>query len=383
MKHSDLRIILLISTASLLAGCSGAQPSHSVVRSPTAVASTGATVKPTHAAAIEKKPEVNVYAAAGSTQIASAATGIPERVYVPNNLAGTADVIDPSTYEVIDHFRVGRSPQHISPSWDLKYLYVNNTGGNTLTVIDPSTGKPTGIIPVADPYNLYFTVDGSKAIVVAERSRRLDFRDPHTWDLIKSVPIRWRGVDHLDFSADGSYLLASTEFSGEVVRVDVGAMAVTGELNVGGLPIDVKVAPDGSVFFVANQSRNGVSVIDPQRMREISFIPTGIGAHGLAVSRDAKRLYVSNRRDGSISVIDFATRRASATWKIGGSPDMIQLSPDGGELWVSNRYNASVSVVDTASGRLLHVIKVGAGPHGLTYFPQPGRFSLGHNGVYR
>jgi YVTN family beta-propeller protein len=304
-------------------------------------------------------------------------------VYVPNNVAGTVDVIDPATYKIIEHFPVGRSPQHISPSWDLKHLYVNNTSGNTLTVIDPRIERPVDVIPVADPYNLYFTPDGTKAIVVAERQRSLDFRDARTWNLIRSVPIPWRGVDHLDFSADGSYLLASTEFSGEVVRVDVLSMTVTGNVNVGGLPVDVKLAPDGSVFYVANQARNGVSVIDPQRMREIAFIPTGIGAHGLYVSRDAKRLYVSNRNEGSISVIDFATRRVAATWRVGGSPDMIQLSPDGRQMWVSNRYHASVSVIDSTTGRLLHVIRVGAGPHGLTYFPQPGRFSIGHNGVYR
>ena len=315
--------------------------------------------------------------------LASVVVGIPERVYVPNTLAGTVDVIDPASYKIIEHFRVGRSPQHISPSWDLKHLYVNNTSGNTLTVIDPRTSRVVEVIPVADPYNVYFTPDGTKAIVVAERQRSLDFRDPQTWALIRSVPIPWRGVDHLDFSADGSYLLTSAEFSGEVVRVDIPSMTVTGNVNVGGHPVDVKLAPDGSVFYVANQSRNGVSVIDPNRMSEIAFIPTGLGAHGLYVSRDAKRLYVSNRRDGTITVIDFAVRRVVATWRVGGSPDMIQLSPDGRQVWVSNRYHASVSVIDSTTGRLLHVIYVGAGPHGLTYFPQPGRFSVGHNGVYR
>jgi hypothetical protein len=28
-------------------------------------------------------------------------------------------------------------------------------------------------------------------------------------------------------------------------------------------------------------------------------------------------------------------------------------------------------------------IHTGIAPHGLTYFPQPGVISLGHNGVYR
>jgi YVTN family beta-propeller protein len=124
-------------------------------------------------------------------------------------------------------------------------------------------------------------------------------------------------------------------------------------------------------------------VVDPVAMKELAFLPTGSGAHGLFASRDAKSLYVSNRLAGSISVIDFATRQITATWKVGGSPDMIQLSPDGTQLWVSGRFSGAVYVVDTATGAVLKTIKVGREPHGLTYFPQPGRFSIGHNGVYR
>ena len=330
-----------------------------------------------------KATPLNVYSAADSTPLADAVRDVPERVYVPNVLANTVDVIDPATYRVVDHFKVDSYPEHVTPSWDLTQLYVDSTRGNTLTIVDPRTSKPIKTIAIDDPYNLYFTPDGTKAIVVAERRRELDFRDAHTWDLLKSVSVPWRGVDHLDFSADGSYLIASTEFSGELVRVDTKAMAVTGDLHVGGRPIDVKLAPDGSVFFAANQTRDGVSVVDAQHMREIAFIPTGRGAHGLCVSRDTKRLYVSNRGGGSVSVIDFATRRVVSTWAVGGSPDMMQLSVDGRQLWVSNRYGASVSVIDTQSGQLLHTIAVGAGPHGIAFFPQPGRFSLGHNGVYR
>jgi YVTN family beta-propeller protein len=234
-----------------------------------------------------------------------------------------------------------------------------------------------------DPYNLYFTPDGSKAIVVAEVLRRLDFRDPHSWQLIRSVNIPWPGVDHLDFSADGTYLLAGTEYSGVVVKVDTVNMEMTGAAIVGGLPIDVRVSPDGSVFYVANQGRHGVSVVDPVAMKEIQFLPTGQGAHGLQVSRDTRSLYVSNRLAGSISVIDFATRRVTATWNVGGSPDMLQLSPDGRQLWASGRFEGAVYVIDTVTGALLHKIRAGAGAHGLSYFPNTGRISTGHNGVYR
>ena len=67
----------------------------------------------------------------------------------------------------------------------------------------------------------------------------------------------------------------------------------------------------------------------------------------------------------------------------GGSPDMGGLSPDGKVLWLSGRYDSSVYAISTSSGRLLHKIRVGQGPHGLAVFPQPGRYSLGHTGVFR
>jgi YVTN family beta-propeller protein len=318
-----------------------------------------------------------------STHVAPELAGIPERVYVPNELGNSVDVIDPVSQKVVDHFRVGREPQHITPSWDMTRLYVNNTKSDSLTVIDPQTGKPVTTIPVTDPYNLYFTPDGTRAIVVAERYNRLDFRDPKTWALIKSVSIPWPGVDHMDFSADGGYLMASTEYSGFVVKVDVRTMTYAGQVRVGGLPIDVRLAPDGSVFYVANQGRDGVSIIDPQAMAEIGFLPTGRGAHGLEVSRDTRSLYVSNRLAGTISVIDLASRTVRATWDVGGSPDMMQISPDGQQLWVSNRFHGMVTVIDTATGAVLQRIKAGANPHGIAFFPQPGRFSIGHNGVYR
>ena len=280
----------------------------------------------------------------------------------------------------------------MTPDWDLKRLYVEAPFSRRLTIIDPASGRPAGRLTVPGPYNLYFTVDGTMAIVVLDSARsgvaaggqkQLYFFDRRTWRLIKAVDVPWAGADHLDFSADGSFFLISTEYTGRVVKVDVGKMAVVGVLKVGGQPVDVRLAPDGRVFYVANQATNGVSVIDATGFRQIGFIPTGRGAHGLAISRDARWLYVTNRLAGSLSVIDVTTRKVVHTWQIGGTPDMIAVSPDGSQLWISNRYSGTVSVVDGHTGSMIATVKVGGRPHGLTYFPSPGSISLGHNGIYR
>ena len=331
-------------------------------------------------------PAFNVYANTLSGTVPCPLCDLPPRVYVPNSMAGTVDVIDTLTFQVIDHVRVGSIPHHIAPSWDMIALFVDNEGSSSLTVLDIHTGKPVGQVSIPFPYNLYFTPDGTKAVDVVERLQRIEFRDwRHGWALLKSVAIPWPGADHMDFSADGSYLMISTEYSGVVAKVDVNTMQLAGYVYVGGLPIDVKLSPDGSVFYVTNQGRMGVSVVDPIAMKEIQFIPTGRGAHGLQVSRDTTSLYVSNRLEGSISVIDFATRTVVAKWHIpgGGSPDMLQLNPAGTQLWASGRYNRTVYVFDTTTGDVIARIPVGAEDHGLTYFPNVGRVSLGHNGVYR
>jgi YVTN family beta-propeller protein len=331
----------------------------------------------------------NVYAHDGANQIAPAARSARQLVYVPNSRSDTVDVINPRTYKIVGHFPVGGLPQHVVPAWDLKTLYVTNDTGNTLTPINPVTGKPGATIPVEDPYNMYFTPNGQYAIVVAERLHRLDFRDAHTFELHNSVDVPCVGVDHMDFSADETYLIASCEFSGQMVKVDVKSQRVVGTLNLPdggvGMPQDVKLSPDGKVFYVADMHAGGLWKIDGRRLKVIGFLPTGAGVHGLYPSRDAKYLYATNRGEGSISVISFRTRRVVTKWHIpgGGSPDMGGVSADGKVLWVSGRYNGVVYALSTRNGRLLARIPVGSGPHGLSVWPQPGRYSLGHTGILR
>jgi YVTN family beta-propeller protein len=326
----------------------------------------------------------NLYRDIRPNDMSPAVRGVPERVYVPDNVTDTVSVIDPRTFKIVAVYPVGALPQHVTPSWDLRHLYVDDSGQDSLTVIDPRSGRPVRTIDgVPQPYNLYFTPDGSKAIDVVEYQNQLDFMDPHTWRILRVVAIPWAGIDHGDFTADGRYILMSTEYSGIVVKVDTVRMRLVGSVQVGGKPIDIKASPDGSVFYVANQGLSGVSLVDPVRMRVIGFLHTGDGAHGMAVSRNGKLLYVANRLAGTISTISFDHRKVIETWDVGGSPDMLQVSPDGTQLWASNRFDGTISVIDTRSGRVLHVIRTGIKPHGLAYFPQPGRYSLGHNGVYR
>ena len=152
------------------------------------------------------------------------------------------------------------------------------------------------------------------------------------------------------------------------------------------MPQDVKLSPDGTIFYVADMEANGVYQVDGDQFKVLGFIPTGKGAHGLYTSRDSRVLYVSNRGEGSISLIDFAERRVVTKWRFpgGGSPDMGGVSADGKVLWLSGRYNRR-SLRHRHHKR--HICwpasKWEKAPTGLCVYPQPGRYSLGHTGIFR
>ena len=365
----------------------------------------------------------NVYSETTAGKLAPAVAGDLPRVYVPHVTSNNVYVIDPATFKVVDRFKVGINPQHVVPSWDLRTLWVannaENRGDGSLTPIDPRTGKPGRPIPVDDPYNMYSTPDGKSVIVVAEAFKRLDFRDPTTLALQSSLAVpRCAGINHADFSIDGRYAVFTCEFDGTVAKVDLVERKVLGYLQLikpglptqtvkgidgrdeticaswKGMPQDIRISPDGKVFFVADMMSDGVHVVDGEAFRQIGFIPTGKGAHGLYPSRDGTKLYVANRGSnrihgpprgkGSVSVIDFATRRVETTWPIpgGGSPDMGNVSADGRYLWLAGRYDNVVYAIETTSGDVKRV-RVGREPHGLTVWPLPGRYSLGHTGNLR
>lgn len=403
---------VLVVVAGPSAGCgSRQQPPSTPASSPQAASpaatTTGATARPLrpgHFSAREARLAVqhvprtgripklldprDVYAAERPGALSPVVRHDPARVYVPNSKSDTVDVVSQRTAKVVGHFAVGALPQHVTPSWDLKTLWVTNDAGNSLTPIDPRTGKPGKSVPVTDPYNLYFTADGRRAIVVAEANKELDFRSPHTMRLLHALKVPGcPGIDHMDYTRDGRRALVSCEFGGNMVVVDLERERVvkTIALRRGAMPQDVKLAPDGRTFYVADMASDGVWLVDATRMRRLRLVKTGAGAHGLYPARDGRRLFVSNRGEGSISVISFKTRRPIAKWRLpgGGSPDMGGVSADGKVLWLTGRYDGVLYAIRTTDGKLLHRISVGAGPHGAAVWPQPGRYSIGHTGILR
>ena len=329
-------------------------------------------------------------------------------LYVPDSLGSRVTVIDQRTRRIVQVIDTGYLSQHVVPSYDLRRLFVNASVANELDPINPRTVRRGRAISVPRPYNLYFTPDGRSALVMIEQHDSIRFSDPQTFVGRATVqPRGCRGPNHADFSANGQFFVVTCEFSGTLARISTTTHRVLGTLRLDSQPMkqhghtgmdarmatpmgrsmpqDIRLSPDGTVFYVADMGTNELRLISARTFRQIGVIDMPDHPHGIYPSRNGRDFYVSDRGAGEVSVVDTQTRKIVDTWRIpgGGSPDMGGVSADGRTLWLSGRYNGEVYGFNTRTGRLVARIYVGGSPHGMAVWPQPGRYSLGHTGNMR
>jgi DNA-binding beta-propeller fold protein YncE len=392
------RTAILGALVVALAGCSAAPSKVALdAATPTPTVSTAPPTPTTgpFANPIPGMPAVlpgGVYAATAVGKLDPQVAKAPQYLYVPNsdpNGPGVTWVIDQHTHKIVRTLQTGILSQHVTPSYDLKTLYVEASIAGHIAEVDPMSGQLTGARPTIRPYNLYFTPDGKHAIVMDEVQQQIVWSDPKT--LQRQVAVSdpsCVGPNHADFSANGQYLIVTCEFSGSLLQISTLDHKVMGHITLPrpAKPQDVRLAPDGMSFYVADMGSDQLLQIPWDHFAIAKAYPTMMMPHGIYPSRDQRLLYVSMRHSGAVQVFDLAKHRFTATWEIpgGGSPDMGGLSADGKTLWLSGRFSGEIYGFDTATGKLIARIAVpGHMPHGLLVWPQPGRYSLGHTGSMR
>ena len=399
---------LLLAGCGYVAGADTSSPASAATGSPaprsTSTTSDAATAWPFRNPLPGMPPVIgnDVYSQTGRGMLSRAVAGARQLLYVPDSRGSKVTVIDQRTRRIVKVIPVGYLAQHVVPSYDLTRLIVNSSAANELVELDPRKVRRTRTDAVPRPYNLYFTPDGRSAVVMVEQHDLIRFSDPRTFRSVDEVaPRGCRGPNHAEFSANGRFFVVTCEFSGELVRIDTLRHTVLGTLRLDpqpstpagastatmgmSMPQDIRLSPDGRLFYVADMGTDELRLISARTFRQVGAIAMPSHPHGIYPSRDGSRFYISDRGAGAVSVLDPARNKIVDTWRIpgGGSPDMGGVSADGKTLWLSGRYDAEVYGFDTRHGRLVARIPVSGSPHGLAVWPQPGRYSLGHTGNMR
>ncbi|MCD9195156.1 beta-propeller fold lactonase family protein [Streptomyces albireticuli] len=213
-------------------------------------------------------------------------------------------------------------------------VYTADQTSNTVTVIDPSTGRTLGTI----------------ALGVQRLGTTLS--PQYTGNV---------GVHGLAFSRDHKRLGVVSVTSNTVDIIDTATNKVISETDVGRASHEGTFTADGEQFWVADRGRDTVTVVDAVRGGVVTHIKVGPGPSKVVLSPDGRTAYVNHISASEITAVDVRTHRIRYTVK--GLGDAFSsdeaISPDGTELWASHKRAGLTSVVDLRHRRVTAVLKTG------------------------
>jgi YVTN family beta-propeller protein len=235
------------------------------------------------------------------------------RIYVTNSAGDSIHVIDPATNKVVQVIEGIEVPHGVGFSPDGARVYVTNEADSTLDVIDQKSGKLIGKVPLSGhPNNLAVSKDGARVVIcIAEDNGGIDVVDTVALKLAKTIPLNGR-MHNVYVTPDGKYAVAGSVRHKFMSVVDLATEQVAWQVkfDAGVRPMAIEAAPDGSTsrIFVQLSDFNGFAVVDFAQRKEVSRVlfpagATGFGAaegrtgtpsHGIGIAPDGKTLWVNS-----------------------------------------------------------------------------------------
>ncbi|HEX3779847.1 MAG TPA: alkaline phosphatase family protein [Pseudonocardiaceae bacterium] len=240
----------------------------------------------------------------------------------------TIVVVDPADHTLVASISAGANPYAIT-SGPAGKLYISNSGGGDVSILDTTKGTITGSVTVGlQPHGVATAPDG-KHVYVANTG-------PDTG------PGGSRTVSVLDTASD----------------------TVTATWQAGLAPRFLAPSPDGRSLYVS--CFDGVSILDTGHGAVRRSLPDQAQAQGIAVHPDGTRLYVANTWQNTVSVVDTRSFRVLARVRVGKTPWQVAVSPDGSRVYATGAGDDTVTVFDAASNRVLGSVLVHHMPTGIT-----------------
>ena len=247
------------------------------------------------------------------------------RVYVTNSAGDAIDVIDPATNKVVQQIKDIEGAHGINFAKDGSKVFVSNESTSTLDVFDRESGALIKKIKLSDhPNNIAVTPNGDRVVVaIARGTGALDIIDIATLRLKKTIPTHGR-LHNVYVTPDGKYAVMGSIPNRMLTVVDLATEEIAWELkmDLGVRPMTIETNDDGSTkrIFVQLSEMNGFSVVDFATRREVVKIklpdsPTefetdderaSAPSHGIGVSPDRKTLWVTSIPNNAVYVYALA-----------------------------------------------------------------------------
>ena len=225
------------------------------------------------------------------------------------------------------------NPSGVSVSSNGAYVYVENYGNNTISIINSSTNK-----------------------------------------ILKSIKRSYE-PSGMAISPNGSYLYVSNSGNNTVSILNSSSLSVIKTIYHLFGPNGVISSLNGAYLYVTNFYNNSISIINLSTLDKVYTIHGMDGPDGIALSQNGNVVYVSNEYNNSLSIINITSRKIINTITGLDTPSDVATTPDYSYVYVPNYGNSTLSIINTTTDSLVWTISK-------LNLPQNIAFSLNGNYVY-
>jgi YVTN family beta-propeller protein len=309
--------------------------------------------------------------------VAEAASSPARKLYVANTSGETLSVIDLDQREVIQEIKIGKHPHGLAVSPDQRRLYCSVESDRTVKYLDTASDEIVAIVSTSGvPNQLAATSDGNWVYVAINDKGRADVLDLRRKMMVKNLEIG-RSPHNCYSPRGGRYMYVTSIGDHLVKQFDFGA----GHILLKTVRFDGAVRPlcvteDEKKLFVALEGLHGFAWADlltgkqlgrmeqplppPEKRSKFAYMNT----HGLELRPGDRELWVTSFIGNGLMVFDIRgdTPKYQTTVAVGDAPNWLSFSPDGKYAYSANAGANSISIVDCDTKLALKEIKVGPVP---------------------
>jgi len=264
-------------------------------------------------------------------------------------------------------------------------LYVTNSSGDDVTIIDVATNKPIGRIEVGPhPHGIavpaaqdviYVTIEGHGR----NKPGELVWINPVTDNVTKRMEIGPE-PNQLAVTPDGKFAYVPVN-NGQYEVIDLAEAKIIERIETGGRPHNTLCSDDGKRMYLAPMgSPKKVTIVDVATHKVIGTIPFSNVVRPIALSKDEKRLFAEVDGLVGIEMADITARKMTERVpaelsdnqkKVASRSHGIGIRPDQKELWACDVEHHDVHVYDITQDRpkQMATIPIGSQIYWVTFTP--------------
>jgi YVTN family beta-propeller protein len=306
-------------------------------------------------------------------------------LYVGNSLGDDVSVIDPASAKVVSTIKVGKLVHGVCAPADGRKAYVTVESTHEVKVVDTRTNAVIDTIALpGQPNECAVTSDGRwLAVPLLAPANSVVIYDLTTKTLVKTLPIRKPHNCFVPEGGSNTTIWCEERDLYRINRIDLKTLEYTDFVNVGGDPRPFIVMPDEKTIYTALSGLQGIATVDlaGKSMTELALPrmpllncrvePSNTPTHGIALTTDRRKLWITSVSNSGIYILDLATGALSPRMPTGACPNWISMSSDGKYAGISNADSDDTSILDAHTGKELSRIKVGLAPKRLLMIDVP------------